>query len=529
MMNRRVVFIAFEYFDNLGVGYMSSVLTDSGFEISVIDFRDGKTEILKILKEKTPLIVGFSLIFQYHIYEFAELIRYLRESGIKCHFAGGGHYASLACKNLFEIIPSLDSIVRFDGEYTFLDLVNCIYNGKDWKKIYGIAYKDSGKLILNPLRPVEKDLDNFPYPMRSPLKEYALGKKFATIIAGRGCINNCSFCSVKEYYHLSSGPIKRIRQPEKVAEEMSLLHRQKNCTVFLFQDDDFPVRTSKGAEWIERFCKELRRKNLTDKIMWKMNCRPDEVNYESFEMMKEHGLFLVFLGIEDGTDIGLDRMNKHTTVADILNGVTILRNLDIGFDYGFMPFHPESTFSSVLENIRFLQNICRNGYTSVTFLKMLPFYSTAIERELSKAGRLKGIQGFLNYDFHEESLNHYYLFISDCFLEWKGDNNGLANRSKWARNYISVFSKFFELIPEIISIKKEVSTIIDESNTFFLDMMQELAVVFQTGKYNDGNYDELAGYRNNIKFKHDQYKEMIDKNLAKVMVFAEFQQQYHFI
>jgi radical SAM superfamily enzyme YgiQ (UPF0313 family) len=529
MKNLRVVFIDFEYFDNLGVGYMSSILSDAGYEISVIDFRDGKKEILKILKKSNPLIVGFSLIFQYYIYEFAELIKYLRERDIKCHFTGGGHYASLACENLFDIIPSLDSIVRFDGEYTLLELANCIHKGKDWKKIKGIAYKSFGKLILNPLRPVEKDLDNFPFPMRSPLKEYALGKKFATIIAGRGCINNCSFCSVKEYYHLSSGPIKRIRQPEKVVEEMELLHLHKDCSVFLFQDDDFPVKTGKGSGWIEKFCKEINRKKLTDKIMWKINCRPDEVDYRSFAMMKDHGLFLVFLGIEDGTDIGLSRLNKHLTVAEILEGVNIIQNLDMGLDYGFMPFHPASTYSSVKDNFDFLRNICKNGFTSVTFLKMLPFYSTAIERELSKDGRLRGTPGFLNYDFLEESLNHYYLFSQDCFLEWMGDDDGLFNRLKWARNYISVFTRFFEIIPEVLLIKKEVSRIIDESNTFFLDTLQELAIIFETGKYSSGNYDDLRSYRRNVKIKHDQFKKEINNNLTKLMVFAEFQQRYHFI
>jgi len=37
-----VVFVAFEEFDNLGVGYITSVLSESGYESSVIDFRLGK-------------------------------------------------------------------------------------------------------------------------------------------------------------------------------------------------------------------------------------------------------------------------------------------------------------------------------------------------------------------------------------------------------------------------------------------------------------------------------------------------------
>ena len=83
--------------------------------------------------------MGFSVIFQYYIYEFEELISYLRKSGITSHFSAGGQYASMRYEDLFMIIPSLDSIVRFEGEYTFLELVNHIHTGEDWRKIKGIA------------------------------------------------------------------------------------------------------------------------------------------------------------------------------------------------------------------------------------------------------------------------------------------------------------------------------------------------------------------------------------------------------
>jgi len=33
-----------------------------------------------------------------------------------------------------------------------------------------------------------------------------------------------------------------LRRPEMVAREMELLHQQMDATVFMFQDDDFPLR-----------------------------------------------------------------------------------------------------------------------------------------------------------------------------------------------------------------------------------------------------------------------------------------------
>ncbi|MDZ7634714.1 MAG: hypothetical protein U5L72_09970 [Bacteroidales bacterium] len=52
----------------------------------------------------------------------------------------------------------------------------------------------------------------------------------------------------------------------------------------------------------------LKKEYSREKILWKINCRPDEIDAESFAMMKQHGLFLAFIGLEDGTDDGLVKL-----------------------------------------------------------------------------------------------------------------------------------------------------------------------------------------------------------------------------
>ena len=439
-----MVFIALKEFDNLGVGYVGAMLSEAGFETRIIDFRQKKEEILKILKNLNPLIVGFSVIYQYHINQFIDLINYLRISGIKSHFTAGGHYASVRYEELFKFIPGLDSVVRFEGEYTLPELVKKICSGKDWKNTDGIAFRNNGEIVSNPLRPLEKNLDKFPFPLRSsPLPEYTLKRKFATIIAGRGCVHNCSFCNLKEFFRIAGGPLKRLRDPEMVVNEMKYLFLEKKCSVFLFQDDDFPVKTGEDSNWLMRFCGKLNDEGLHDKIMWKINCRTDEVDEDLFKMMKFNGLFLVFLGIDDGTDEGLKRLDKHMTIARSLEGINILKKLEIGFDYGFMLFQPSSTFSSINSNLDFLRFICDDGYTPVTFLKLMPYYETQVEKDLVKEGRIINKPGCMDYDFVDESMNHYYEFTTDCFREWLRAPDGFVNISKWARNYFSVYFKYF--------------------------------------------------------------------------------------
>ena len=526
-----VVFIVKKEYYNIGIGYMAAVLKQEGFETEIIDFCAERSEILKQLKNIKPLIVGFSVIYQYHIDQFIKLIRFLRKGGITCHFTAGGHYASLKYEELFKMIPSLDSVVRFEGEYTMCELVKKIYSGKVWNNIKSIAYKDRDNAISNPLRPLERDLDKYPYPLRTTLPDYAFGRKYATILAGRGCVYNCSFCNLKQFYLPFHGPVKRIRKPEMVVEEMEYLFREKDCSVFLFQDDDFPVKHKNSSGWIEKFCEELKSRGLSDKIMWKINCRPDEVDPELFTLLKRNGLFLVFIGIEDGTDSGLKKINKNMTVTKSLEGINTLKKLNIGFDFGFMLFQPDTTFRSLNDNLEFLRDICGDGYSVMPFLKLMPYYETDIERELLSKGRVKGKPGYRDYDFLDTSMNYYFEFLSECFYDWTRRPDGVYNISKWARNYVAVCVRYFETLPLLSEIASDLKRTLSDSNLFFLDTMKELALVFNSGNYDRENFRDLKSYRAEIKLKHDLYKRQINKSMSNLSVLVELLQNTkpHFI
>jgi radical SAM superfamily enzyme YgiQ (UPF0313 family) len=525
MKERPVIFIAKKEYDNLGTGYMSAVLYEAGYKTITIDLCDGREQILDILKRADPLIVGFSVIYQYHIDQFIDLVRFLRKGGIGCHFTAGGHYASLRYEELIKLIPELDSVVRFEGEYTIRELADCLYEGKGWKTTESIAYHVNGTITLSPARALERDLDNLPYPLRTPLQDYAPGRKFATVLAGRGCQYDCSFCNLREFYLPFRGAARRVRRPERVVEEMLYLHDKMDCSIFLFQDDDFPVKQENRSLWIERFCDEIERSAMMGKIMWKINCRPDEIEERLFARMKSTGLFLVFIGIEDGTDDGLRRLNKHMTVAECMKGIDILKKLGIGFDYGFMLFQPSTTFGSLNGNLDFLGALCGDGYSPVAFLKMMPYYDTPVERELMSQGRIKGKPGYHDYDFPDENMNRYFEFITDCFLEWTRSRDGVANISKWARNYISVCSHYNNLRTALPVISRDLRKVLSNSNRFMIDSMKELATLFESGRCNNINSVELKRFRKNIKTRHEKYKSQIKSSMITLITLIEIQRK----
>lgn len=514
MSNKSILFVAFQEQDNLGIGYLSSVLLEAGYRPIIVDFLCGEDILLQKIKDTKPLIVGFSLIFQYHIRDFQRLIRHLRVQGVGCHFCAGGHFPSLRSRELFELIPELDSVVLYEGEKTFRELAEKIDTGESWRKIRGIAYNDNGAYRINPLRPLEENLDSYPIPVRPPLKEFVLKKKFATLLASRGCYYDCSFCSIREFYSKPPGPVKRMRSPEHVAREMSLLHDELDCSVFMFQDDDFPVGRKPGVEWTLKLCELLDENDLSRDIMWKINCRPDEVDEQAFARMKTSGLFLVYLGIESGTDEGLSLMNKHMPPETNFRAIATLKHLHIEYDFGFMLFDPSTSFKSIFDNLDFLEKLCGDGSAPITFCKMLPYAETKIEKYLAEQGRLKGEAGFEDYAFLDPAIDQLHNFIVVCFSDWIGKRDGLLNMIKWIKYYLSISKKYYLSEREYLNLKREAETIIKESNLFLLDTLREITSVFFDG-FGD-KHPRLEKTRAVVKDVHPIFQSRVKQAIQRI-------------
>ncbi len=496
----------------MGVGYLASVLINADFDLKIIDIRLEKEHILHEIRASNPLIVGFSVIYQYHIYKFRDLINYLRHNGVRCHLCAGGHYPSLRPQEFLEVIPNLDSVVLFEGEITFLKLARALANAEQWQNLKGVAYTDNGSIQINPLRAMVRDLDEFPPPYRPQLKEFVVGKKYSTILAGRGCVYNCSFCSVRKFYSLPPGPIKRMRRPEMVVREMELLHEQRDCSVFMFQDDDFPVAKPSGPEWAWEFCQLLREKGLSDKILWKMNCRPDEIESSLFSEMHRCGLFLVYLGIESGTDEGLKFMNKSTEVQKIHRGVKTLKDLDILYDYGFMLFDPTTMIQSIRNNLSFLRQIIGDGSSPIGFGKMRPYAETRIEKELRKQGRLIDRKGFEDYHFQDQSVDDIYAVVAKCFENWIGSHKGVTNLSKWARYTINVFKRCYGNGGNIKAIESHTKAVICESNHFALDLIETICNTMASSEIDESFVPRIQEKAQIAHRKYqNQLKQIIDE------------------
>ncbi len=508
MSTRDVAFVAYQDQPNLGIGYLASVLANEDFSVEVLDYRKGVESILKRVMEIDPLLVGVSVIFQHYMPDFANMIAQLRANGIKCPICAGGHYPSLESETCLREMPGLDFVVRFEGEQTLLDIAKHLRNGRDWRKVPGIAYLNDGAVLDTPLRPLVPDLDRLPFPNRWNFDLHCLGIRTTSILASRGCPRNCSFCSIRMFYSIPPGSVRRTRSPENVIEEMQQLYRNQEVRIFLFQDDDFSLMSKRDRDWTWRFLDCLDQSEMKGKIAWKMSCRSDEVEPEIFAAMRDAGLMFTYLGIESGHETGLRVLNKHITVTQNLQAVQTLKRLGISFDFGFMLFDPSSTIDRVLKNIRFVKRICSDGSAPVSFAKTLPYAGTELESQMRKAGRLREDVATPDYSFLDDQTEEWFDYLCQVFYPWVYGNHCLQAQLRWAAFELDVLDRFYANAPGLETHRKRVRFLTHWYNEIYCKIVEDSSAYFRTP--HPGNVRALAA----IRSAAEQQRNWIEDQLA---------------
>jgi radical SAM superfamily enzyme YgiQ (UPF0313 family) len=505
--SRPVMLIGFQNQGNLGLGYLTSVLRQYGYSVHVVDIEQEPEKILKIAQEINPIVIGFSLIFQFFIDRYALLMYLLRANGINCHFTMGGHFPSLSYQQTLELVPELDSVVRFEGETTLLELTDAISIGKNWHEIQGIAYRHDQQVIATPARPLVEDLDQLPYPERNYEPTAVLGRSIMPILGSRGCARTCSFCSIHTFYRAAPGRIVRTRKPAEVAREMRILHEERGITIFLFQDDDFPLFGTVWRRWANEFVDELHRNGLPEKVIWKMNCRADAVERELFIRMRDAGLYLVYMGLESGSEQGLETLHKQITVEQNLKAVKLLKSIGLMWEYGFMLLDPSSTFESVRENLNFLRTILADGCLPVTFCRMLPYDGTPIKEELVRTGRLLGDVCNPDYDFLDPRLSEFYEGLTSVvsLSGWIHGLEAVTLHLGCAWHEVATMERLFPALPGLLKYKKKLRRITKSSNDLLLRVVEDLSYVYSDGRENQWDPDEIEKSRQ--RFLEDLHTE----------------------
>jgi radical SAM superfamily enzyme YgiQ (UPF0313 family) len=145
-----------EIADHVGIGYMASTLRQRGMKVRVVDGviqQLSLQDVLKVIRDYFRkyhfCLLGLS-IYQKNYKDLKGTLSILRSAGVNTHITVGGHFPTLAAKEVLLGIPALDSICRGEGEYTIAELATRLKQKKDWRDIPNLAYRgQNGEIIIN--------------------------------------------------------------------------------------------------------------------------------------------------------------------------------------------------------------------------------------------------------------------------------------------------------------------------------------------------------------------------------------------
>jgi radical SAM superfamily enzyme YgiQ (UPF0313 family) len=239
-------------------------------------------------------------------------------------------------------VPEIDGLVRFDQ--------------------HGQIVRSSQKLSKNPAWselsfPARDLIDMEPY--RAAWQK-AHGYFSTNMVSSRGCPYRCNWCAKP-----ISGNKFHLRPALAVAEEMKLLKVEAKVDHIWFGDDVFAL----NHHWIEEFAAEVTKRNAA--IPFKIQSRADLMNEQTVQHLKTAGCAEVWMGVESGSQVVLNAMDKGLTLPSVIAARSLLRKAGIRACYFLQFGYPGETWTELQETIAFVRET-RPDDIGISFSYPLP-------------------------------------------------------------------------------------------------------------------------------------------------------------
>ncbi len=412
-----------------GLASLAACAHGAGFDVDLIDLRALRDweHFRSELKARRPDVCGLTMMSV----DFNPVMRCV--DVIKAVSPGstvvvGGPHPTLATREV-EANPNIDYIVTREGEITFPRLLEAIRDG----------HPPSDRVLQGEM----PDLDRIPYPdhdlflqewrkwgytLDSPEVPFGeeLPPPFVTIIAGRGCIYNCSFCQPAE--RRIFGRKVRRRTVENVIQELRDLRSRYRFASFMFHDDCL----TEDSDWVTSFCEAYRVAGFDQPFFCQSRADIIVRHQDMVALMAEVGLKGLFIGFESGNDRVLRFIRKGSTRALNLEAARICRRLGLRIWANYMLGLPTETEEEVRDTISMLKEIDPDYY-SPAFYTPHPgsdLYDYCVEHDLSL---ISDHDGYRRNPDEVKIKGHDYDFLRWALEE--SQRRTVANRIRRKANY----------------------------------------------------------------------------------------------
>ena len=373
-------------FPPIGIMSLSAVLKQGGHECVMFDQANPDTPndaIIEAIKARRPALIGLSFLSTTS-YPYAKILaRQIRVADASVKLAFGGVFATLNAQLVKLQCPEVDYVCRGDGEQLVLDLLAHLDAPE---AVAGLTWMKDGRVVQNANRPMERHLDQWPFPDREDLPlEYVESMpldvpavlsldRFTTMQTSRGCPWPCVFCDIPIF---NEGKW-RARSAAHVVAELEYLQNQGYGSVY-FVDDHFLLQPKR----IEAICNGIVEKGLT--IQWGIEGRVDSVAQHLFPAMAKAHCRTVMFGIESGSQKILDRLQKEQTLEEVETAVRNAKRAGVEIVHGFFTVgNPDETVEDMRATFEFASRLPLDtfGFNRLCVYRGTPLWQEYVKRGL---------------------------------------------------------------------------------------------------------------------------------------------------
>jgi len=219
----------------------------------------------------------------------------LRELQPTARLVLGGPGTTGTATALLERFPWIDAVVDGEAEETLPELLEAWGAGRDARGVAGVLWRDGqGTVVREAPRSPLADLGTLPayaWHLLPPLEDY---KKITgeldglvPLDSGRGCVYDCSFCTIGRYWSRRS----RVLPAARLVEEVHALEGIPGAKNAYLCHDIFGADRKHALE----FCAALVEAGVRP---WECRARVDHLDPELIESMAAAGCYRVLLGVE---------------------------------------------------------------------------------------------------------------------------------------------------------------------------------------------------------------------------------------
>ncbi|MCD4779806.1 MAG: B12-binding domain-containing radical SAM protein [Candidatus Omnitrophica bacterium] len=341
----------------LDLMYLAAYVRQYNHDVNMLDLYSrglSNKKLFQYIQKEHPVVIGFSTYSANIdlVYKLSAIIK-LNFPDIKI-VLGGIHASYLAGVCLDN--PSVDFIVRGEGERTLLELLSAIEDRSDLSQIEGMSYKSKSGIVHNPDRKLIEDIDALPWPAYDLVNfdNYFLAVtravtsgRVASVLTARGCPYGCSFCSQSYGYN------RRVRNRDvhNVVDEMLYLYDKYDIREFQIEDSSLTADPKR----VIKLCQLIEESHM--KIIWNCNVRANTASEELFAAMRDAGCRRILLGVESGSQKMLDSMNKGITLEQVRKTVRLAKKYKMRINCAFVVGLPGETYESAMRSCVFSKEL----------------------------------------------------------------------------------------------------------------------------------------------------------------------------